>query len=267
MVDFIGVGAQKSGTTWLHGQLRQHPEVFFLPVKEVHYFDSYRSEKIRARRLRILTEKTSDEIEALKAKGEAAQAEIARLERIVDPSFVYTDEWYAYAFGGKPAKKGGDITPAYMTLRDEGVEHVKRVAPDAAIIFFVRDPIARGISSLKMMTREKSPEEVVRTDYYFDHGDYQSAVPRWDRLYGDRVLYIPFADVRERPRDVLRTVEQHIGVGPYDGYTESDRPISSTDWSTVEITDEILARIHKLFDPQYAFLKSRFGDDFVARIS
>lgn len=268
MVDFIGVGAQKSGTTWLHAQLRQHPEVFFTPVKEVHFFDGFRSEKIRKRRLGVFTQKATEEIEALEASGgEAAQEEIARLKRAIEPDFAYTDPWYEHIFGSRPGKKGGDITPAYSTLRDEGVEHAKRVAPNAAIIYFVRDPIARGISSLKMMTREKSAEEILKVNYYFSHGDYMSAVPRWDRLFGDRVLYIPFADVRERPLDVLRTVEQHIGVGPHKGYTDLNQPISNTSWSTLEITDEIVAEIHRLFDPQYAFLKSRFGDDFMARIT
>ena len=26
---FLGIGAQKSGTTWLHARLAEHPELFF----------------------------------------------------------------------------------------------------------------------------------------------------------------------------------------------------------------------------------------------
>ena len=37
--DFLGIGAQKSGTTWLHHNLSQHPGVWMPPVKELHYFD------------------------------------------------------------------------------------------------------------------------------------------------------------------------------------------------------------------------------------
>ncbi len=36
--NFLIIGAQKSGTTWLNWKLRQHPEVY-MPVDEVHYFD------------------------------------------------------------------------------------------------------------------------------------------------------------------------------------------------------------------------------------
>lgn len=40
--DFIGIGVQKGGTSWLHAQLLNHPEVF-IPKnrKEVHFFDWY----------------------------------------------------------------------------------------------------------------------------------------------------------------------------------------------------------------------------------
>ena len=36
--DFIGIGAQKAGTTWLHRNLQAHPQIY-MPRKEVHYFD------------------------------------------------------------------------------------------------------------------------------------------------------------------------------------------------------------------------------------
>ena len=42
LADFIGIGAQRSGTTRLYGFLKQHPEIC-MPRhrKEVHYFDRY----------------------------------------------------------------------------------------------------------------------------------------------------------------------------------------------------------------------------------
>jgi len=36
--DFIGIGAQKAGTSWLHAQLCRHPGIW-TPGKEMHYFD------------------------------------------------------------------------------------------------------------------------------------------------------------------------------------------------------------------------------------
>lgn len=37
--DFICIGAQKAGTTWLYENLKQHPEIMLNETKELHYFD------------------------------------------------------------------------------------------------------------------------------------------------------------------------------------------------------------------------------------
>ena len=37
--DFLCIGSQKSGTTWLHEQLRHHPDIMLPDEKEQHYFD------------------------------------------------------------------------------------------------------------------------------------------------------------------------------------------------------------------------------------
>ena len=37
--DFLCVGAQKGGTSWLYQQLESHPDFWMPPVKELHYFD------------------------------------------------------------------------------------------------------------------------------------------------------------------------------------------------------------------------------------
>tara|TARA_B110000444_G_scaffold238986_1_gene253031 strand:- start:1350 stop:2192 length:843 start_codon:yes stop_codon:yes gene_type:complete len=39
--DFLGIGAQKSGTTWLYKNLRKHPQLYLPETKEIHYFDWY----------------------------------------------------------------------------------------------------------------------------------------------------------------------------------------------------------------------------------
>ncbi|MCA9363867.1 sulfotransferase domain-containing protein [Candidatus Kaiserbacteria bacterium] len=41
VVDFIGLGAQKSGTSWVYACLYEHPEVC-APVKELHFFSRER---------------------------------------------------------------------------------------------------------------------------------------------------------------------------------------------------------------------------------
>lgn len=46
MLKFIGIGAQKSGTSWLYEVLARHPSVRFPGGKEVHFWDAHRSKGI-----------------------------------------------------------------------------------------------------------------------------------------------------------------------------------------------------------------------------
>jgi Sulfotransferase domain len=39
MLSFLGIGAQKAGTTWLYSQLQQHPQLAFPLTKEAHFWD------------------------------------------------------------------------------------------------------------------------------------------------------------------------------------------------------------------------------------
>lgn len=38
--DFIGIGVQRGGTSWLYQCFKEHPQIF-MPSKEVHFFDQY----------------------------------------------------------------------------------------------------------------------------------------------------------------------------------------------------------------------------------
>ena len=42
-IDFIGIGAPKSGTTWLADCLRRHPQIFVPEQKELMYFNPYQN--------------------------------------------------------------------------------------------------------------------------------------------------------------------------------------------------------------------------------
>jgi hypothetical protein len=39
--NFLVIGSEKCGTTWLYFCLKEHPEIFMPFIKEIHYFDKY----------------------------------------------------------------------------------------------------------------------------------------------------------------------------------------------------------------------------------
>ena len=47
MPDFIGIGAMRSGTSWLRRNLNRHPDIWMAEPKELHFFDRHFEEKKR----------------------------------------------------------------------------------------------------------------------------------------------------------------------------------------------------------------------------
>lgn len=39
--DFLIIGAQKAGSTWMNANLAWHPEVWTPPIKELNFFNQY----------------------------------------------------------------------------------------------------------------------------------------------------------------------------------------------------------------------------------
>ena len=269
MVDFIGIGAQKAATTWLWSMLRQHPEVKFSPLKEVHYFDVLYLGMGREERMRAIRRSVDREIERLDQDSESGRDRLAWLLRVKDESFAFTDAWYRHLFNTPGGGVTGDITPFYCALPDEGIRHVRRLAPQARLIYMIRDPLARGLSSLRYGTRNgQSPERVFSSRRFFARGDYRSNIPRWESHFApSQILYLPFGDVKARPLELLRQVEQHIGVAPFDGYRATDEAVNVSAGIELVITEELARKVATVFAGQREFLEQRFGSDFVARIS
>ena len=46
-LDFIGLGAQKAGTSWIHACLYEHPHICMPASKEIHFFSKYYAEGMR----------------------------------------------------------------------------------------------------------------------------------------------------------------------------------------------------------------------------
>jgi diadenosine tetraphosphatase ApaH/serine/threonine PP2A family protein phosphatase len=107
--DFVGVGAQKSGTSWWYRNLLAHPEVFRpkLGMKELYFF--------RELAFRELTERDVDRYHRLFPR----------------PRGTITGEW----------------TPAYMAEVWTPVL-LERAAPDVRVLAILRDPVERYRSAV-----------------------------------------------------------------------------------------------------------------------
>jgi Sulfotransferase family len=151
--DFICVGVQKAGTTWLDQMLRAHPRIWLPPVKELHYFDDvyikhFRGWIPRHRRVHALGAIEQQVSEGLKADFKLIKtaAHIA----LNTP----TDDWYKAIFTMAPAGVvKGEMTPAYSLLPKDGIDHILRLNPSVKIILLLRDPVERAWSQIRMITK------------------------------------------------------------------------------------------------------------------
>ena len=290
MVDFLGIGVQKGGTSWFYENLAHHPQVWLPFIKEVHFFNR----QLLTRKALELVKRTGDfedlhivrlirlRIRKLR-KGEIASeygksTEIAYLKRLLDRDLFMTDEWYDLLFSLAPAgHKTGEVTPFYCAIQEETIAHIRQRYPAARMIYLIRDPVERALSCLRMIGARlavdmRDPGAVARlanhclsSGRFHRRGDFLSNIPRWDRHFGDQILYLPFGRIRSDPEGLLREVEEFIGLRRFDGYPSLHEKVHATAKSA-PIPDAVRLRFAAANAAQYDFLKSRFAPDFLDQL-
>ena len=271
--DFLGIGAQKAGTTWLSSMLSQHPETWAPPFKEVQFFNHRFVEEHRKwlpwhyKRAKLNIQKRYD------AKGEDMPKQMAKYLERVTREPMFTNHWYKLVFSPAPqGTKTIDVTPEYSTLPDEGVDFVAKFLPDAKFIYIIRHPVDRAISQLKMnLTRaRRKPASVeewvaeVEDPVLTDRGDYMTYVPRWNaRFTADRMLYLPFGMIARDPLGFLRRVESFLDLSPFD-YRDVGKKVFASDNALV-VPDKARAALRAKLEPQFGFLDDTFGKEFTSQ--
>ena len=234
-VDFLGIGAQKSATTWLYRNLRKHGEIWLPPRKELHYFDrsrQYPSPSILASkylivrlirvdiyRRRYISYFFGNLIKAIREKDKEKSRWILRYY-----CGTYDDEWYVSLFERGKGKIKGEITPSYSILDLKDVRHIRTLFPHLKVILLLRNPIDRAWSHVRFhWMRGKftdirnirkikrfidSPDQSLRSDYVRTIGNWSACFPI------DRIFIGFFDDVLLNPQKMLKDVFQFLGVDP-----------------------------------------------------
>jgi hypothetical protein len=213
--DFLVIGAQRAGTTWIHLLLRQHRSLWLPPVKELHYFDKPE-----------VTRTITDDKELRRVIFLALYA----------PSlwhFPYllgrrNQDWYERLFA-KARAKGlitGEITPAYATLDEPVWRRIQTMNEEIKLIFVMRDPIDRVWSSLNNTAKKNrlNGELTIATALKRAHfsgptsrSNYPDTIRRLETVFPSEQLYFCFFDdLRARPIEFARGLLDFLGVDPGD---------------------------------------------------
>jgi Sulfotransferase family len=271
--DFLGIGAQKAGTTWLARNLQTHPQIY-MPRKEVHYFD--RKIKDRSTALtRLRGKRDVDKQWRGQVRNWLVRYGIQRpsLRKLVWAFKYYmrpyNDEWYLSVFDQKDGKVAGEITPAYSVLDKERVAHVYRVVPDAKIIFFMRSPIERVWShavmsfdkvqkgSASSASEEQLLEKLGRGST-LRLTNYLRTFENWGSFYPEEQIFVGFLeDIHFFPEDLLRRLYGFLGVDPHFHKSLTNRKVHSRSGATMPT--DIAVHLARNFHEEMARLSERFG--------
>ena len=176
---YVGIGAQRCGTSWWYDSMRRHPDIRRSPLgKEVHYFDRF-------------------------WRGDA-------------PDDIATE--YASLFPRPPGQLVGEWTPRYLP-DFWSISLLRKAAPDARLLVMLRDPVARYRSAaarLQRMAEERG--ERVRLPSIGDatwRGFYFQQLRHVFELFArEQVLVLQFERCVRDPVGEMHRTWRFLGVDP-----------------------------------------------------
>lgn len=234
---FLGIGAQRAGTTWVNDMLETNPRLWLPPIKEVHFFDIFPApgkvspkagEHARSR-LRAWAKEPGWRSLPRSPHAGVRLHELAAMARFDVGLALGRRDPSRYRRLFRPAiEKGkitGEITPAYSLLSLDQVQALRAaLRPDLKIFIVLRDPIDRMWSHVTKdfhRMRGARPDEVSWKDALaFIEAEpcrartrYAETLRTWFKVFGEeRVMVAWFDEIAQRPSTMLARLETFLGV-------------------------------------------------------
>lgn len=174
MINFIGLGAQKSGTSWVYACLYEHPEIH-APIKEIHFFSRARFSEGKEWYERHFVGNNN------RVTGEFST------------SYLYSKE---------TPQRIKDLYPEAKLIA------IVRNPVDRAISQFKNAQKGGHISS------DLSFEEYAREDEsVVGQGRYAEQLLRYYALFPkEQILVLVYEDIRKDPQAFISKIYRHVGV-------------------------------------------------------
>jgi hypothetical protein len=263
----LGVGAQKSGTTWLYSYLNTFDCVDFGMMKEYHVWDARQDPQL----FRIFN---VDEGALFRHRD---KPRFPKLQ--LKYAMQNVEGFYGFYFQSLLERTGktitGDITPSYCALTAETLLTLKQELEDRGfnvrVVFLMRDPVERIWSSVRMERRialnngtdpvvlgdetahvaefYASPAAEVRTDYPRTIENIEAAFARKDIFYG---FYESLFTKR-----TLRDISAFLGVPMSEEHTKVRVNVTER---TATLSEDLRQQIALHYADVYAFCNDRFPE-------
>jgi hypothetical protein len=269
--DFICIGAQKAGTSWLRENLRLHPRVWLPMVSELHYFGEPpggSSVPSRLARERCANDAWRSaalaHLQLLAAAADVAAAAWWAIYSFVDRN----DQWYRSLFAfAPPGSVVGDFTPRYMLCGVDEIEHMHRVAPDAKLLFLLRRPVERFWSQCRMKHEagtlefgEPAAMQLFDLPNGRPRGEYSAALLRFCRVFKPENILVLFHEgIIHEPAALLDAVHEFLGLAPVPlDMAALRRPVNQSA-STAPLSPGLRSRLEAAYRVEMETLAEVFG--------
>ncbi|MFZ1727615.1 MAG: sulfotransferase [Albidovulum sp.] len=270
----FGIGATKSGTSWLYSYLRAHPECYLRSIKELHFFDSLEKSG-KNWHLKELKRKCG-ELEKALSSGNAVNSEwnAAQLAdaRIYAKILKKHDEagYLSYLSDGCTGESVvSDITPCYSMLSEDSLSHMASMTDDVRFVFLMRDPVDRLWSHIRMIAkrRSKTGDDIEKRagwifnrtldggeDHILERGDYRGTLTRLQASVNpDQVFICTFEELFSD--DALGRLCRFLGIAPLPGNYAKRQHVGVA----VPMSGAQKKRAAAFLEPQYDFVAARMG--------
>lgn len=267
---FVCIGAQKSGTTWLARMLAGHPDLFVTPVKEIHYFDhvagitEHLSRKKRRSRYRKYHQRMWTQWSRFtEHRGQWSWYR----DYMASP---IDDAWYQRLFRHRgKATFAGEVTPEYAILGAKGLAHIRRLAPDARVLFIMRNPVERTWSQVLHQCRARGLDANRQTTEaiiamlgetrFGELGDYAATLDDMAAVFGpEQSLALFYEEMHADRLAALKQVCQFIGTGFHaDYFSELGRRFNRS--QEAALPDSVRAHLRDMYRPQVEAVRARLG--------
>ncbi len=254
----LGVGAQKSGTTWLYSYLKQYEHFNLGFDKEYHIWDAIYLEECKKFLIpKKILSTPKDKI----AKQYRKFYNKALLQNHPD---LY--QHYFLSLLSDKCNCTADITPSYSGLPQEALIRIKQALESVGftvkVIFLMRDPFERCWSAVRMQKRngdiqgsdESMLANLYQTNNYIFRTSYQHTIARLENVFSPENIYYGIYE-EMFSKEKIQQISEFLQLQPI--YSHTEFKFNTTE-KTEAISKQLKQQIIAYYADVYQYCNRRF---------
>ncbi len=289
--DFLIIGPQRTGTTWLSANLRRHNEIFFSYPKELYFFNRLDLPDNRYSRhyyafdnSLALKNPTTFIREAIKVfYFDFLKTGVSQANQLEWYLSFFTDSFLEKAYKHRYFNKNyklpydpkvrGEATASYAMLNPEIVKEICALNPNIKIILMIRRPWDRAWSHAKkyLIRSQIGEKREVEDQAFFDFfnleyqircGTYTEQIDNWSRNLKKGNLFIgSYEMIKHNPKQLLLNIFKFLQVDANEKLVGKQATEIINPTSSQAMPASFLNYLQELYSEEVQQLKTRYNID------